>query len=192
MTSHRTEGASNRVWLCLDVDGVLNPFVSNREARARNLQRVEAMSATSGWTYSLNPTHWTGEAIMRHPRLSPIWCTTWFEDVDTPAHPCSISEAVGLPQGLPRVDLHYYNDDPHASKTDGILQAIGTDPFVWIDDDPHPGDRARLNALPNRNLFIETDPHIGVTEEDIERAANWAKSLTMSPTPVAIAMNDEP
>lgn len=166
-----------KAWLLIDVDGVLNVDVSNSVGKKLGLTRTRVNSIGSGWNYTLQLQRWLGAAVREHPVLAPAWATTWFREVDLWGHPAPISRVAGFPAGLPFVDLGYYVDDPRASKVDGIIEFVGDDPFVWLDDDPHRDDVARLAALPNENLFVHTDPNVGVTQEQFNKAVTWTNSL---------------
>lgn len=163
-----------KAWILMDVDGVLNVTCSKAGAKRLGLARVRATGGP--YTYTLYLHRWVGESIARHPHLAPAWATTWMRAVDT-GWPGTISETSGFAPGLPAVDLTEYVAGRHGSKVDGILDFVGTEPFIWIDDDPAATDPARLAQSGVPHLFIHTDDTVGVTPEHIARAAAWAANL---------------
>lgn len=157
-------------WLLLDVDGVLNVETSNSKARKLGLRSISLQTWDTGLhrQYRMHLHTWVDHEIRRHPVLRPAWCTSWWAEANT-----MIGNRVGLGP-WPTVDLEYYNNDPHASKVDGIAELVGDSPFVWIDDDPGADVHERLAALPGPSLLIVTDPTVGLTTEHLEQAAQWA------------------
>lgn len=174
-----------KAWLLIDVDGVLNLDVSNSQSKRLSLTRTRVRSWRSGWSYTLHLQTWLGDALreQRARVLSPAWCTTWFAEVEDSGRPASIALVTRLGRDLPAVDLSDYAQDPRASKVTGIEQFFDEHPapFVWIDDDPAPGDEQRLEALASKtgqpNLLIKCKPDQGLTREQFDHALDWADSL---------------
>lgn len=163
--------AGAKAWLLLDWDGVLNVDVSQSQARKRHLRRIRV--AVDSFIFRFHLHTWLSNKLLRdaYPHLAPGWATSWwFEANDL------LGNRIGLGP-WPTSKLDYYCDDPSASKLDGILELVGDAPFIWVEDDPLPGDAERVAALPQPALLLVTDPTVGFTPELLERASVWAASL---------------
>lgn len=117
---------SSKPLLFVDVDGVLNRFVSNSKARARHLTRVHAWSDGHRWSLWLDM-----DDRYRLDRLSNsfelAWGTTWEDDA---------FEAVGRPLRLPEFNVIARRSEGEESKAPGVVRAAQGRPFIWIDDEP--------------------------------------------------------
>lgn len=165
----------DRVWAFFDWDGVFNVEISVRQARRRHLRRIW-VAAADGFAYRHLLHVWLDNAMLREqfPALQPAWATSWWDVVND-----RLGNRIGLGP-WPSVDLDYYNSDPGLSKLDGILALSGDRPFVWFDDEPRPGDEARLRDLPQPALLVRIDPTQGISPDDLDQAHRWALSLKAS------------
>lgn len=165
-----------KAWLLLDVDGVLNVETTNSKAKALGLKRVRGGGRLYGSRVTAYVPSWVGAALAELDGFAIGWATSWMDEVDH-GWPTGVSWAAGLPTGLPYADFRYrlklLRQGADASKLDGIEAFVGSDPFVWIDDERFPGDRERMTALPQPTLFLESNPYVGITREHIARAAEW-------------------
>lgn len=159
-----------KAWFLLDWDGVLDLPVSNARARELGLRRF--VTINSGFRYVRRAHVWLDNLLLsRHPHLAPGWATAWYLEANH-----ELGNRIHLGP-WPAANLGYYCEDPRASKIDGILALVGDAPFVWVDDDPTPGDDERLAGLPQPALLIRTDESVGIRPADLERASAWAASL---------------
>ena len=174
MRTPATLRPGTRAWLLLDIDGVLSPFVSRSQAKKLGLRTFKLSVEDVGSYYAghrFDMMTWVADAVAQLDLLTPAWCTSWWLEADT-----MIGNRVGLGP-WPTVQLGYYEHDPAASKVTGITELVGSDPFVWIDDDPGQDVDELLAALPNDHLFLRTRPDVGLTPEHLERASAWAAAL---------------
>jgi hypothetical protein len=163
----------------IDVDGVLNRFVSAELAARRGYDTVTLTPAIlpMSFTLHLDPedTRRLGELARR---FELAWATTWSHDA-----PRLIAPRLQLPGDWPVAEP----DAETAGKVPGILELAGGRPFVWFDDAPAPEDRELLRRSRTPHLLITVpapyltlaDPagSTGLTDEHVRRALAWAADL---------------
>lgn len=163
----------------LDVDGVLNHFVSAEVAALREYRRITVVPASLPveFTVTLDPAD--RDRVLRlaqHFRIA--WGTTWEHDA-----PRLLAPELGLPTTWPVALI----DRTDASKVPGILEVAQGSPFVWFDDDVGATDLARLERVSQPHLLVEVpapwitgdfpDVPTGLTDELVDRAIAWAQGL---------------
>jgi len=166
--SNRPDG---RPWLLIDIDGVLNPSLSDREAAELGI-RVSHAHDEHGrrWRMLLRPEH--GQWLLGMTDVFQLaWCTTWQDLANT-----RIGPRIGLPK-LPVVAFDFSSAADGPSKVPGILRHVGRDPFCWLDDDVWPVDRTHLSGIPNPHTVIEVDPNEGLLPKHLAHARSWAERL---------------
>lgn len=154
-------------WLLLDVDGVLNPTLSDRAARRAGFT-VRHTRGPDGWRHRvfLHPAHGEWLAAMTDV-VDVAWATTWGPIADREFGPF-----LGLPN-LPVVDL----DLPRNTiKTPGILRFTAGRPFIWLDDAVTDRDLDLLAATATPHLVIAVDHRTGLTMEHLGQAQDWAEN----------------
>ncbi|WP_425307330.1 HAD domain-containing protein [Ammonicoccus fulvus] len=149
--------------LFLDVDGVLIPFGrsdiptfgDNPDAAHPLLTRVDPA---------------LGPRLAALP-LDLVWATTWEEDAND-----LIAPRLGLGR-LPVVE--WIDADPPVGvhwKTASLVEAAGSRPFAWIDDELTGRDQQWIDARhPASVLLLKSRPDVGLTFDQLEEIADWAR-----------------
>lgn len=156
-------------WLLVDVDGVLSPYLHAEEAQRRGLARHAVYHDEDAATYplNLNPEHAQWLLDLQEQGLFRLaWATWWKESANT-----QIAPLIGMPS-LPSIPLPTRR--PGLTKGPGILELVGTDPFIWIDDDMSDGVRDYLADRHVNHLIIQPDHQIGLTRKHLNFALDWA------------------
>lgn len=151
----------SKPWLLIDIDGVLNPFWSN--------QKIEANSARTAYVEGFRMVFvpWHAEALIAmQDQFRLAWCSWWKESANL-----SYRHEANMPE-LPYVKLE---GRPGGSKVNSLLNFVGEEPFVWLDDDVAWRDKDRLR-LPNQKL-IEVDPYVGLLHRHLHEAREWAEDV---------------
>jgi hypothetical protein len=159
-----------RPLLFLDVDGPLIPF----GPRPVGCPQRDA----DGTTAEGNPLL-TRLSPGDGPRLLALqcdlaWATTWGADANA-----VIAPRLGLPE-LPVVQwLDADEVDPRLHwKTRSLVAWATGRPFVWLDDEITPADRAWVDANhPADALLHRVEPSCGLTTADYAAISEWQRSL---------------
>lgn len=155
----------------IDIDGVLNRIVSNKVAKTRKLVRHHGWSEGIRWPLWLDRDD-EGRIETLSEQFEPAWGTTWTDD----AYP-----EVGKFLGLSEFDIVAYpdeDDDLFAyGKAPGVVRAADGRPFVWLEDDYGYEGVLKELGIQQPYLFIHVEPQEGLTDEHIQTAIEWAKSL---------------
>ncbi|WP_329441151.1 HAD domain-containing protein [Streptomyces sp. NBC_01426] len=162
-------GSTRRALLFLDVDGPLIPFggTGHREGPAQ--QGNEGDSGGNPLLARLDPAL---GARLTALRCDLVWATTWMDDANE-----YVAPRIGLPD-LPvvawpdpaeedeRAGLHW--------KTRTLMRWAAGRPFLWVDDEITPADRAWVAAHhPAPTLLHRVDPRTGLTDRDFAALARW-------------------
>jgi hypothetical protein len=168
----------------IDVDGPLNPYGAKPTRRPEGYTtiRVQLPMAIVARVPSaerrtlrvwLNPEH--GPMLLAFAEKHDaelVWATTWEHDANI-----HIGPVIGLPE-LPVIEWGF---KAHHWKFDGVLDYVGTRPFVWFDDDfgCFPMERhwfeGKRGRAPGRLHWV--DPKIGLTQNDLDVAGEWLDDL---------------
>ena len=152
--------------LLIDVDGVLNPDLTNSQARRAGFVRRHAL----GYALWVSTAHGDWLRGMRD-LYELVWATTWMDRANL-----YISPLVGLPH-LPVIEFDFDADGP--TKIPGILRYVGDRPFAWLDDEVSTGQERLLDASHDRHLLIRVDSRTGLLPEHIAAAREWAAPHTV-------------
>lgn len=173
--------------ILLDVDGPLNPWGAKPTRRPEGyttiyvqenvgVYRGEPMYSKRRLRVWLNPEHGPMLlAFVEKHDAELVWATTW--EADANKH---ISPVIGLPD-LPVIEWTW---KAHHWKFDGVLDYVGTRPFVWFDDDfaMFPLEKhwfeGKRGRAPGRLHWV--DPKIGLTQDDLDVAGKWLDDLRES------------
>jgi hypothetical protein len=150
---------SDRPLLFLDVDGTLIPFGAGGSARAAG--------PGNPLLARLDPRH--GARLWALPG-DLVWATTWMAEANT-----VVGRRLGLPE-LPVVDWPDVDVAPDGLhwKTRALSAWAGGRPFVWLDDEIGPADRAWLAAhQPAPALAYRVDAGRGLTDADYGAVRDW-------------------
>lgn len=156
-------------WLLIDIDGVLNPTLSNRQARRQGCARRHTLGPDGHpYPFWFTPEHGRMLAGMTDV-FELAWATTWQYSANLEYGPL-----IGLRE-LPVVTFDPDTDGD--SKVPGILRFVGDHPFVWLDDEVTEGQERLLDAAHDRHLLIRVDEHTGLQPEHLAVARAWAIDL---------------
>jgi hypothetical protein len=127
-----------RPLLCIDVDGVLNPYFAHRVGARFVAHRV------GNHVVHLEPAH--GPSLLAFAdRFDLVWATSWEDEAN---------EIIGPLLGWPTLPvIHFDSEVNKTGKSPAIEHYAAGRPLVWIDDQPLRGDRAWER---DRNLRIPT------------------------------------
>lgn len=145
----------------MDVDGVLNRIVSNKEAKRRKLARKHGWSAGLRWPLWLD--YADKERVARlSEHFDMGWGTTWETDAYS---------QIAEPLGIPRFDIVAITGLSEGSKAPGVARAAEGRPFVWFDDDLDYEDISEFVEQPHKVIMV--DSATGLTDEHVEEAIAW-------------------
>lgn len=163
--------------LLLDVDGPLSPFRASwfgSRSPAAGFG-FHDLTPDGGVTYrvALNPNH--GEQILRLAEggFELVWATTWLEDANR-----LIAPLLGIPDDLPVIPLQRPTSPTGTRcwKASQIADWVGSQPFVWFDDEINRATRTWLDAAGlATHLAHRVEPHLGLVDEDFETAQRFLR-----------------
>lgn len=143
--------------LYLDVDGVLNCLDAT----------VPCVRIHPGTDCEAFVPEGTAERLQRLLRVyEPVWSTAWLGD----AHGCFQRHL-----SLPRAAWPFLSYERF--KILSIIPHARGRPWAWIDHSAS-FELRRLNWFPHYDAFlegliIETDPHVGLTDDHVEEMLTW-------------------
>lgn len=158
--------------LFLDVDGVLSVFGFNgAQADPRDLHMVD------GIPHHI-PAPMGGRVRRLLPAFEPLWATGWGERAND-----HLVHMLELPGELEVIEFatRASTDGSGHWKLDELSVRAGTRAAAWIDDGHN--ERCERWAVGREapTLLVSTDPHVGITDGDVELLLGWAAELTVSP-----------
>lgn len=169
-----------RTLLCLDVDGVVasladpSPGDNRRVVQVENTLGVFTVRFDSRLVDALN-------ALTREGLVELRWVTSWgmaARDALAPAIGLDPGSQVSPDPNDPGLARHPYDPARTWWKTSVVLSALRDSgrPVAWADDDLPAAEKARLATLhPGPSLLITPDPGVGLTLEEMDRVAAFAR-----------------
>ena len=162
----------------VDIDGVISLFgAGSAPAGAGPVEG--SFHAIEGIPHFLSSTA-AAHLLALRPLFDLVWASGWEERADD-----HLPHLLGLPAGLPflRFSRPVGGRTQH-SRAHWKLAAIdayaGTRPLAWVDDalDQACSDWAAARA--SATLLVRTAPEQGLTAEQADRLARWARGLRES------------
>jgi hypothetical protein len=158
----------NRPLLLIDVDGVISLFGFDPERPPNGkFQIVDGIA------------HFLSSAAGRHLQqltecFEPAWCTGWEEKAND-----YLTHALGLSGPWPYLS---FDHEPTWGACHWKLAAIDryagdSRPLAWVDDNHDERTRRWASARPAPTLLVDTQPAIGLTDDQTARLLEWAQEL---------------
>jgi hypothetical protein len=156
--------------LFVDIDGVISLFGFNRAAPpAGRFHTVDGIP------------HWIGERAALHlarlsPRFELVWASGWEERANE-----HLPFLLGLAGELPTLS---FDDNKTFGEAHWKIAAVdgyaSGRPAAWIDDSLDERCHAWAESRSEPTLLVETDPAVGITDEQVERLLAWADEVEAS------------
>jgi len=153
--------------LFLDIDGVISLFGFDRAAPPPGrFHTVEGIP------------HWIGERAGSHlTRLAPsfelVWASGWEERANE-----HLPFVLGLGQELPTLS---FDDEKTFGEAHWKIAAVNKyaagRPAAWIDDSLDERCHAWAESRPEPTLLVQTNPAVGITEDQVDRLLAWADEV---------------
>lgn len=147
----------------IDVDGVLNRFCSNSQAKKRRLFVTRAFAYGERWKMHFDLDD-KDRLLSLVPKFELSWGTTWQHYAN---------EQIGRQIGLPELDIVAKAEFGDSNKWPGVLRAANGRPFVWFEDDQGYASVSAADPPQQPYKIIFVDPVAGLTDENIQTALNW-------------------
>jgi hypothetical protein len=159
--------APSRPLLLVDVDGVISLFGFQPHA-----QPAGDWTTVDGAPHLLSAT--AGEHLRRlAATFELVWCTGWEEKANE-----YLPHALQLPGPLPHL---CFAQSPETARTHWKLDAIDEHAgearaLAWIDDAFNDACHEWAAARPGPTLLVATEPHVGLTAEQVAALERWARA----------------
>ena len=146
----------------MDIDGVLNPFLSFDLAEKGFVHVVEGWHSAS--LDLVNHKLWLHDL---YDRADLVWGSSWLQDSN------SLIKHYELPSDLDYVSLNFKGNDPDVtwklSSVRSFASRRSSDviPVVWIDDEIKQDALDWAKARGN-TMIVVTDPSVGWTKEQYQ------------------------
>ncbi|MGK2877350.1 MAG: HAD domain-containing protein [Solirubrobacterales bacterium] len=154
--------------LFIDVDGVLSTYgFAGDDADPRNLHMVDGILH--------HILREMGPRILKLlPHFESVWATGWGERANE-----HLVFMLGLPDELEVVEFAVApsTDGSGHWKLDSLAERAGMRPAAWIDDGHNEACVIWAAGREAPTLLVSTDPHVGLTDEQVEELITWSTSL---------------
>lgn len=161
-----------RPLLMVDIDGVISLFGVSIDGRSEGAPAEGSFHSIEGIPHFLSATA-ARHLLSLESRFDIVWASGWEEKAEE-----HLPRLLGLPAGLPflvfprsvgRANAHW--------KLDTIDTHAGDRPLAWVDDALNAACHEWAAARPAPTLLVQTEPHIGLTQSEVQRLTDWAASL---------------
>jgi hypothetical protein len=154
--------------LFIDVDGVLSTYgFAGDDADPRNLHMVDGI--LHHIRREMGP-----RILALLPHFESLWATGWGERANE-----HLVFMLGLPSELEVIEFAVAPsiDGSGHWKLDSLTERAGDRPAAWIDDGHNEAcvEWAASRSAPT--LLVSTDPHVGLTDEQVEELISWSTSI---------------
>jgi hypothetical protein len=159
--------------LFVDVDGVVSLFGWERDSSPPGpLYMVE------GIVHRISPE--SGRLLARlRERFELVWATGWEERANE-----HLVHLLELETELPTLTFDGRARFGSAHwKLEALEEFAGDRPAAWIDDNIDAECRAWAEGRDAPTLLVQTETHLGITEEHVERLLAWADELSAARRP---------
>ena len=158
----------SRPLLLIDIDGVLNPYVTAGHPIAGMYEK----HSIDGLAVLLNASHgqWLRELATTYDL---VWASSWEHD----SNPL-IGQAIGAPANMPFLTFTDRDDTDWLWKLPAVQRFVAHDRAVaWLDDDHGQGadEWAAHRSAPT--LLVRTDGRIGWTKAEFDVLVRFAAGL---------------
>lgn len=157
----------NRPLLLVDVDGVISLFGFQAGQRPEG-----SFHSIEGIPHFLSSR--AGEHLLElWPLFDVVWATGWEEKANE-----YLPHLLGLPGPLPHLSFERSVGRLNAHwKLDAIDAYCGARPLAWIDDSFNDACHDWAGARQAPTLLVQTQPQRGLTGEECDLLAEWARTL---------------
>lgn len=157
--------ADSRPILLVDVDGVLNPWLARTCPPG-----FGEYDFFPGERVLLSPGH--GELLLSLAQAYElVWATAWEHRANR-----LICPVLALPP-LPVIEFPLSGRDLYFRKLPAVIEAVGSRPCAWIDDEHRPDHYTWAERRGVPTLIVDIDPAQGLTSDVVVRLAEWAAAL---------------
>jgi hypothetical protein len=156
---------SEKPLLFLDVDGVLSTYgFAGERDDPRNLYQVD------GIVHHIRAEMGARVRALL-PHFEPLWATGWGERANE-----HLVFILDLPGELEVIEFatRPSTDGSGHWKLVELTERAGERPTAWVDDGHNEACAAWAAGRTAPTLLVPTDPHIGITDADVERLIGWA------------------
>ena len=171
------ESAVERPLLMVDIDGVISLFAAGGEQLSPRPEG--SLHSIEGIPHFLSATA-AAHLLDLAGHFDLVWASGWEERAND-----HLPHLLGLPGGMPflrfdRADHPLRGRCPRSNahwKLDAIERHGGERPLAWIDDALDADCRAWAERRTAPTLLVETDPRVGLTEQEAGLLKAWAERL---------------
>jgi hypothetical protein len=157
--------ADSRPILLVDVDGVLNPWLARSCPPG-----FGEYDFFPGERVLLSPGH--GELLLSLAQAYElVWATAWEHRANR-----LICPVLALPP-LPVIEFPLSGRDLYFRKLPAVIEAVGSRPCAWIDDEHRPDHYTWAERRGVPTLIVDIDPAQGLTSDVVAHLAEWAAAL---------------
>jgi hypothetical protein len=154
--------------LFIDVDGVLSTYgFAGDDADPRNLHMVDGI--LHHIRREMGP-----RILALLPHFESVWATGWGERANE-----HLVLMFGMPGELEVVEFAVApsTDGSGHWKLDSLTERAGTQPAAWIDDGHNEACTNWATGREAPTLLVSTDPHVGLTDEQVKELIAWSTAL---------------